>query len=176
MAKGPTQAGDLLVNLKGCSDPEDCMRDVVRVLAEHKEAILRQEFFLKENESTVNKLSSQIQQSLDYAKASHEETKVRFQQMDDEFGEVKQILNRDFLSDITETKIMVRRHDAIIPTLATREFVESKMRGHEGDEVARYGRRKDDKYKTVAMVTSIIAAVVAAGSLLAMAIYYLRVL
>ena len=144
------------------------MRDIHRILKEHQETIRRQEFYMKEHENQVARLSTQIEKNLDYAKASHEEMKARFQQVDDEISLVKQTLNRDFLSDIAETKILVRKHEGILPALATREFVESRMKGHEGDEVQRYGRRKDDKYKTVVMMTSIITALVAAGSLLAM--------
>jgi hypothetical protein len=166
MGAGPVRPGDVRMNIDGCED--DCMRDIQRILKQHQETILRQEFYMKEHETQMVKLSTQIAQNLDYAKASHEEMKARFQQVDDEINNVKQTLNRDFLSDITETKVLVRRHDAVLPTFATREFVESRVKGHEGDEVQRYGRRKEDKYKTVVMLTSVITATVAAGSLLAM--------
>lgn len=158
-----------MMNIEGCGD-DDCLREIQTILKQHQETILRQEFYMKEHEGQVAKLSTQIAQNLDYAKASHEEMKARFQQVDDEINNVKQTLNRDFLSDILETKVMVRKHDAVLPTLATREFVESRVKGHEGDDVQRYGRRKEDKYKTVVMMTSIATAIIAAGSLMAMLI------
>jgi hypothetical protein len=144
-----------LTELTGCEDEDDMNQ-------EDREAMKRHDLLIDENRDRITALMSEYRADQKWLKQAITEQAKRHDKIDERLGAVERMLTNGFKERQVDISNRLAKVETVLETVVTQEDLAVHKEDEERLSQERWRgqhRRREDKYKTLAMIISMAAAV-----------------